>query len=85
MQQKYKYTTKTYNGEKEYQRDLKKMSARGWEVVNAETVPIRRGCISTIFWVTLSVLTLGILPILVWLIIGRPVRIVVQYRQIVQP
>lgn len=84
MQPNYRYTTKTYNGEKQYHRDLKKMSAQGWEVVNAETVPIRRGCLSTIFWVTLSVLTLGILPILVWLLVGRPVRIIVQYRRIVK-
>jgi hypothetical protein len=83
METKYKYITKTYNGDKAYQRDLKKMSARGWEVVNAETVSIRRGCLSTLFWVTLSILTLGILPLIVWAFMGRRVKVIVQYRSFV--
>lgn len=77
----YKYTTKTYQGEKRYAQDLKRMSAQGWEVVNAETVPIQRGCLSTVFWVVLSIATLGILPLIVWALMGRRVKVIVQYRR----
>jgi hypothetical protein len=81
MQDQYQYMTKTYRGEKAYRRDLAKMSARGWEVVNAETIPIRRGCLTTLFWILLSIVTFGILPLVVWAFMGRPVKIVVQYRR----
>ena len=38
QQTQYQYITKTYRGEKAYQRALQQMSAQGWEVVNAETI-----------------------------------------------
>lgn len=82
METKYTYTSKTYGSEKAYHKDLKYMSSRGWEVVHAETIPIKWGCITTIFWITLSILTLGILPLIVWILVGRQVKIVVQYRHI---
>ena len=81
MEIQYKYITKTYNGDKAYQRDLRNMSAQGWEVVNAETIPIRRGCLSTLFWIILAIVTLGILPLIVWAFMGRRVKVVVQYRR----
>ena len=81
METKYTYKTKTYQGDKAYHRDLKRMSARGWEVVNAQTVPVRRGCLTTIFWVILSIATLGILPLIVWALMGRRVKVIVQYRR----
>lgn len=81
MEVRYKYITKTYQGDKAYQRDLKRMSAQGWEVVNAETIPVRGGCLSTLFWVVLAIATLGILPLIVWLLMGRRVKVVVQYRR----
>ena len=77
----YEYITREYKGEKVYARDLRKMSRSGWEVVHAETIPVRRGCLATTFWVLLSIVTLGIWPLLVWLLRGRRVKVVVQYRR----
>ena len=77
----YEYITREYKGEKVYARELRKMSRQGWEVVHAETIPIRRGCITTTLWVLLSLVTLGIWPLLVWLLRGRQVKVVVQYRR----
>lgn len=85
MEQDYVYKTKTYQGERAYRRDLKRMSAHGWEVVNAQTVPVRRGCLTTIFWVVLSIATLGVLPLIVWALVGRRVKVVVQYRRPIAP
>lgn len=83
MENKYTYKSRTYDNEKAYQKDLKAWSSMGWEVVHAETIPMQRGCISTIFWVILSILTLGILPLIVWAFVGRQIKIVVQYRHII--
>ena len=77
----YTYTTRTYEGEKAYERGLRQMSAEGWEVVNAETVPMHRSCLATAFWVVLSIATLGIVPLIVWAFMGRRVKVIVQYRK----
>jgi len=77
----YEYITREYKGEKVYARDLRKMSRAGWEVAHAETIPVQRGCLATTFWVLLSLVTLGIWPLLVWLLRGRRVKVVVQYRR----
>lgn len=82
METRYTYTTKTYKGEKPYQKDLRRMSAQGWEVVNAETIPVRRSCLATTFWIIICIATLGILPLIIWAFMGRRVTVIVQYRKL---
>jgi hypothetical protein len=80
MDNSYEFITKTYNREKSYQKDIVRMSKKGWEVVNSESIPNGRGCISTIIWVTLFIVTLGLLPLIVWALMGRRIKIIVQYQ-----